>query len=655
MSIITFLLALLTVAGPQVIIPKPVQYSTSEGQIIYSSETPVKVKVGDRKFARETAALPEWSREAAYRLTIGAKGIEIVANTETGAFYARQDLAQMKDVSDTLQCCTITDWPRFGYRGMMLDISRNYRDKAFILKQMEAMALLKMNVLHLHLTDDPGWRVEIDAYPDLTRKAAWRIGQTFEEWGAQGRRYSEEGAPGATGGYLTKEDCREIVARAAELHIEVVPEIEFPGHSSEVVRTYPELACEDAEGNKVMSSDMCPANPATYKFFETVIDEVMELFPSRLIHIGGDEASRRAWRTCPQCQALMKQEGFTDVAQLQSYMTRRMAEYIHSKGRVLLGWDEITQGGIAPGATVMMRELKPELEVIANGHDAIMCDASACYFDCPQDAPFSVPKAFATYVPLKWAYEYDPQDPSIKPEDMPHMLGVECCMWTEYVPTAEHFEFKMYPRAFATAEVGWSPAGRDYDEFRERALVLADNFQAKGYKTFDLRNEVGDRYEATHPVKHLAVGKKITWNEGCHWDTAWYPSTGETALTDGIFGTWAFKTRDQRWQRYYCDLDVTIDLEKAQPIHYIGACFLSQRILNVAFPVKVEMFVSNDGVNFEKVGESTYRMRDEAQVSGDYMDFGAPVNAVARYVRFVARRNPAPGHAALQLDEIVIN
>ena len=655
MHILSFFLTLLLVAGPQSIIPRPVDYTTGQGQLVYSDNVQVKVKVADRKFIRETKDLPEWSKEGAYRLTIGKKGIEIVSVTETGAFYARQDLAQMRAVSDTLQYCVITDWPRFGYRGLMLDISRNYGDKEWIFKEMDAMALLKMNVLHIHLVDGAGWRIQIDSYPELTRKTAWRIGETYEEWTKSGGRDSEEGAPGASGGYLTKEDCREIVAHAAELHMEVIPEIEFPGHSNEALVAYPELACEDAAGNKVFNSDMCPSNPATYKFFESVIDEVIELFPSKMIHIGGDEASRSAWKNCPHCQALMKKEGFTNVAQLQSYMNHRMAEYLKSKGRRLLGWDEITHGGLPDDAVVMMRETEDGKKPTPHGHDIILTPDTHCYFNYPQDAPFKVPAAFATYLPLKVAYDFDPMEPWVKPEDRHHVLGVQCCLWTEYSPAGEYSEYLLYPRAFATAEIGWSPRERcsDYADFRERALVLLDTFKGMGYGTFDLANEYGDRYEATHPVRHLAVGKPVKYAEGHGWDTYWYPSTGETALTDGLFGTWSFK--DRRWQRFYCDIDVTIDLEKVMPIHYIGATFLSQRIHSVAFPVKVEMFVSKDGKDFEKCGESTYRMRDEAQVTGDYMDFGAPVNVEARYVRFVAHRNPAPGHSALQIDEIVVN
>ena len=627
MGVPALLLALLlTVAGPQVIVPKPVAYETDRGLLVYSENTQIKTKVGDRKFVRETANLPEWSKEAAYRLTISEKGIEIVSATETGAFYARQDLLQMKALSDTLQCCTITDWPRFGYRGMMLDLSGCLFSKESIFKQMDAMAMLKMNVLHLHLTDNAGWRIEIDSCPEL---------------------YKDKG------GYLTKDDCREILARAAELHIEVIPEIELPGHSREVTEAYPELACLDASGKRVINGDVCPGNPEVYRFYETVLDEVMEIFPSRLIHIGGDEASRSGWRSCPHCQALMKKEGLTDVTQLQSYMTRRIAEYLHSKGRTLLGWDEILEGGLSKDAVVMgWRGVNGGNAAVAAGHDVIVCPDTHTYFCYPQDAPFAEPKAFGSYIPIEVTYSYDPA--AGLPGDPSHLLGVQCCLWHVHIPTSDHAEYMLYPRTFALAEIGWTPQERrNFPEFRERATVMADVFRSMGYKAFDLREEYGDRYEATHPVKHLAVGKKVTYAEGCHWDTVWYPSTGETALTDGIFGSWAFK--DGKWQRLYCDLDVIIDLEEVMPIHYIGATFFSHTIHSQYFPVKVEMFVSDDGVNFVKCGESSYRMTDGAQVSGDFMDFGSAVNATGRYVRYVARRSTAPGHSCIMLDEIVVN
>ena len=645
---------ILSVVGPQVLVPKPVQYVISEGQCVLDSDSQVKVTVDDGKLSKELRNLPKWSMEAAYKMVITPDRVEIRAMTETGAFYARESLVQMTAISDTLQCCTITDWPRFSHRGLMIDISRNFRDKDFILKQLEAMAMLKMNSLHLHLTDDAGWRIQIDSYPELCKRAAWRIGETYVDWCDNGCCYTEECSPDACGGYLTKEDCREIVDRAAQLHINVIPEIEIPSHSREVVYAYPQFACETPSGEKVMNRDVCPANPEVYDFFETILDEVMEIFPSKIIHIGGDEASRQGWKSCPHCRQFMEDMGYTDVAQLQSHMTARMEEYLRSKGRTLLGWDEILEGGLSSDAVVMCwRGAESCLEPIMAGHDIIVSPSTRCYFDFPQDAPFREPVAFGSYLPLEVVYSYNPQDPSIDENALPHLLGVQGNMWTEYIPTEEHAEYMLYPRAFAIAEIGWTPQEeRNYQDFHDRALGLIETFHAKGYNTFNLGAEYGDRYEAEHPLAHLAVGKNVSYAEGCSYDSS-YPASGDVALTDGLFGSWAFK--DGRWQKFYCDLDVTIDLEKVTSVHYVGATFMAQRILGIAFPAKVEIYSSIDGARFEKCGESTYRMTDNAQSTGDFMDFGCPVNAEARYIRYVARRDKTPGHAALFVDEIVVN
>jgi hexosaminidase len=311
---ISFLLVLALVLPARAqVVPAPFQVEESAG--IPNTQKELSRKVGKSAFAKKTATLPAWAQKEAYWLTVTPKGYRVEANTETGYFYALQTLKQMEG------CGTVYDYPRFQYRGFMLDISRHFRDKDFIIKQMEALASLKINRLHLHLTDDAGWRLQIDQYPKLTSQAAWRIGATWKEWVAQGQQYSQEGSPDASGGYLTKADVKEILAAAERLHITVIPEIEMPGHSREVVAAYPEVGC------KVDSRELCPGKEATFTLLEDVLAEVMDLFPSEYIHIGGDEAGKQDWKSCPDCQARMQAEGLSSVEELQSYLIKRIERY----------------------------------------------------------------------------------------------------------------------------------------------------------------------------------------------------------------------------------------------------------------------------------------------------------------------------------------
>ena len=282
-------------SGPQDIIPVPVKYEIFMEEYFPKVDgSDVRVHLGDKRFLKEINSLniPEFARNEAYKLAVGKKGIDIFAVSEAGVYRAKTSLGMMMDKDSILTRCVILDYPRFRHRGLMLDISRNFRDKDFILKQLDAMAAVKMSTLHLHLTDDAGWRIQIDAYPELTRKAAWRVGRNFEEWRELGRQYSEEGSPLASGGYLTKADVKEIVEYAAARHIDIIPEIELPGHSGEVLAAYPELACLRHDGGRRISGDLCPGKDKTFEMFERILDEVIEMFPYEYVHIGGDEASK---------------------------------------------------------------------------------------------------------------------------------------------------------------------------------------------------------------------------------------------------------------------------------------------------------------------------------------------------------------------------
>jgi hexosaminidase len=448
--------------------------------------------------------LPEFARKAAYSLKISRDKITIKANTSTGAFYAIQDLIMMIDIFNTqhsglssspvlLKCCRIFDYPRFAYRGLMFDTSRHFRSREFIIKQIDLMALAKLNKLHLHLTDAEGWRLQIDKYPALTQKTAWRTEEDLGKWHSGKAEYSTADSSGAYGGFYTKDDIRSIVNYARVRHIEVIPEIEMPGHSREVLHAFPELACVGRSDTASRGGELCPGNEKTYEFLENVLSEVAELFPSKYIHIGGDEARKAAWKDCPLCKEKMEEEGMTDVNQLQSYLIERIEKFLNSKGKIIIGWNEILKGGLAPNATVMSWQgTKGGLKAIAMGHDVIMTPEKYCYLDRYQDDPDHSPVAFNTYVPLDTVYSYDPADKAISKKDLHHLLGLQGNLWGEYISTDNHAEYMLYPRAFAIAEVGWSlPARKNQDEFRKRVVLLSGFLKSKGYGYFDITHEYG--------------------------------------------------------------------------------------------------------------------------------------------------------------------
>ena len=621
------LLAWGVAVGAQV--PAPVQMTPADGTPNLTKE--LSRKIGGKAFAKKTAQLPAFAREEAYELTVTPKGYKVEANTETGYFYALQTLKQMET------CGTVYDYPRFQYRGFMMDVSRHFRSKDFVIKQLEALASLKINRFHMHLTDDAGWRLQIDRYPRLTELSAWRIGATWEEWDTTGQRYAEEGSPEASGGYYTKADIREILAAAERLHITVIPEIEMPGHSREVTAAYPEVGCEGAG-----SRELCPGREATFEFLEGVLEEVIELFPSPYIHIGGDEAGKQDWKVCPDCQARMKAEGLTSEEELQSYLIKRIEKFINAHGRQLLGWDEILEGGLSPNATVMSwRGTEGGQEAISQGHDAVMTPGRYCYLDKVQDAPIYEPEGWGGCLTLDVAHAYDPLE-GMPEAGKEHLLGVQGNLWAEKIPTDEHYEYMMYPRIAAIAEVGWSQLDRK-DNFRERVTRFNDNLIAAGYHAFDLHKEYGERPAFKNGVKHLALGKPVKYNK--LWNRG-YPAAGETTLTDGICGGWSYG--DGRWQGFLTDIDVVIDLESVQPVHYVGGTFLCEPGPGIYLPKSVEVWLSTDGENFEQVATIPNEIQEPCQ---SYVLFGTPVTAQARYVRFVAH----PTRGFHFLDEVAVN
>lgn len=592
--------------------------------------------------------LPEVNSPEGYCLNVEYSGITIQSTTGAGLFYGLQTLLQLHAQSDEIPMCTIIDEPRFAYRGMMLDVSRHFFDVDFVKKQIDAMAHFKLNHLHLHLTDAAGWRIEIKQYPLLTRRAAWRPQATWKEWWNGDRLYVEEGSAQVYGGYYTQDQIRDIVSYAQKRYITVIPEIEMPSHSEEVLAVYPELSCSHVPYKE---SDFCIGNEQTFEFLENVLTEVIDLFPSEYIHIGGDEASKQSWKSCALCQSRMQREGLSDVDELQSYLIHRIDSFLTTHGRKLLGWDEILDGGLSPNATVMSwRGTEGGLRAIAAGHRAIMTPGEYCYLDAYQDAPHTQPEAFGGYLPLQKVYSYDPMPDTLTASQASLLYGVQGNLFAEYIPTEEHMEYMMYPRLFAIAEVGWSsPAVKDYAHFHRRSLNAIKHMKREGYNTFDLSHEVGNRPGADKPIQHLAVGKRVSYNNG----SAYYPSYtagGDSALVDGWHGGWTYG--DKRWQGFLGrnGVDITIDLDTVIKVRSISADFMQICGPGVFMPSQVTISASVDGQNYTQLQcIDNDVVRDDAVT---FKTFGWKGKTAARYIRYQAQRSHHGGF--LFLDEVVV-
>ena len=623
----------------------------------YLKALPVQLKearMKDRKqmlFLLITPKTPQLPSPESYTLSVTSQRIEIRATSGAGLFYGMQTLLQLMQPAGTgsysVASVEIEDTPRFAYRGLMLDVSRHFSTKEFIKKQIDALAYYKINRLHLHLTDAAGWRLEIKKYPLLTDFAAWRTDPTWKKWWNGGRKYLRYDEPGASGGYYTQDDIREILAYARQHYITVIPEIEMPSHSEEVLAAYPQLSCS---GEPYKNSDFCVGNEETFTFLENVLTEVMELFPSEYIHVGGDEAGKSAWKTCPKCQKRMKDEHLANVDELQSYLIHRIEKFLNNHGRRLLGWDEILQGGIAPNATVMSwRGEEGGIAAVTSGHHAIMTPGAYCYLDSYQDAPYSQPEAIGGYLPLKKVYAYDPIPASLTAEQAKLVYGVQGNLWVEYIPTPEHVEYMIYPRILALAEVAWSaPERKSWPDFHTRALSAVADLQKKGYHPFDLSKEIGSRPESLQPVSHLALGKKVIYNSPY---SPHYPAQGNTALTDGIRGDWTYG--DGSWQGFISDnrLDVTIDMEKETPIHSVTAAFMQVVGAEVFLPETVIISISDDGINFTELQKQHFEVSKETPIR--FTDISWQGEAKGRYVRYQAQAGSELG-GWIFTDEIIV-
>ena len=410
-----------------------------------------------------------------YLLKVSSNKILITSKTVKGAFYAVQSLIQLLPVKTNaktiaIQGLEIKDSPEFKYRGMHLDVARHFFSVNFIKKYIDLMSMLKMNTFHWHLTEDQGWRIEIKKYPKLQEIAAYRDETLVGHYSEQPQKFDGK----KYGGYYTQKEIKEIVAYATERQITVIPEIEMPGHSQAAIAAYPELGCTGEQVKVaakwgVFDNIYCPKEN-TFKFLEDIIDEVVTLFPGKYIHIGGDEAPKTNWKKCTHCQRLIKKEGLKDENGLQSYFITRMEKYINSKGKQIIGWDEILEGGLAPNATVMSwRGTAGAVEAAKQKHNVILTPASHCYFDHYQSDNENEPLAIGGFLPLEKVYSFQPIPKELTEEEAKYVLGAQGNVWTEYITTPEKVEYMVFPRAVALAEAVWSTSeNKNYDNFIKR-------------------------------------------------------------------------------------------------------------------------------------------------------------------------------------------
>jgi len=434
-----------------------------------------------------------WGAEG-YELTVAPDSVVIRATAEAGLFYGVQTLLQLlppeifstnlvTDADWQMPCVQIEDWPRFKWRGLMLDVSRHFYNKSEVETVLDAMALHKLNTFHWHLTDDQGWRIEIKKYPKLTQVGAWRRDVGFK---LDPKSTTAYGPDGRYGGFYTQADIREVVAYAAARHISIVPEIEMPGHATAALAAYPQFSCTGGPFTIPLTGGVFhgiynPANDETFKFLDEVLTEVFQLFPGKYVHIGGDEVPKDTWKNSPECQALMKGEGLQNEEELQSWFTRRIEKFVSAHGRTMIGWSEILQGGLAQNAAVM-DWIGGAQEAASAGHDVVMTPTKFCYLDYYQSKDHSTePYASGGFLPLNRVYSFEPIPANLAPQYQQHILGAQGNLWTEYIPSLSHAEYMLFPRMCALAEVTWSSkSSRDWNDFARRLQVHSKRFVQLG-------------------------------------------------------------------------------------------------------------------------------------------------------------------------------
>ncbi len=743
---------------PVNIIPQPVSLQLNKGSFVIDTKTSLKfnasnrdlkaaadffgeyiknisgVAVAQNKMAAKTIELKIAKTaeigDEGYLLNVTASSIEIIANSKAGILYGMQSLFQTLQGGNTgmtliVPDMQIKDYPRFKWRGMHLDVGRHFFPVSFIKKYIDFLATYKFNYFHWHLTEDQGWRIEIKKYPELTAKGAYRNGTLVGRYPGTANnnlRY---------GGFYMQNEVKEIVAYATQRSITVVPEIEMPGHSSAAIAAYPWLSCFpdkatnmptkvsamstllQSQGDKkfvqetwgVFEDIFCAGKDSTFLFLQNVLDEVLPLFPSKYIHVGGDEAPKDHWKICPACQARIKAEGLKDEHELQNYFITRMEKYLNSKGKILIGWDEILEGGLAPNAVVMSwRGEAGGIEAAKMNHDVIMTPGNPVYFDHYQGDPATEPIGIGGFNTLKRVYDYEPVPKQLDNEQAKHVLGAQANLWTEYVPTTQHVEYMVLPRMLALSEVVWSPKeSKNWNSFNQRLQSHFNAFRQKGwnYSEGNFKAEIkpvvqngqlfvnlsteaynGEVYyttDGTQPnlqskkyngpvaINSTIILKAITVIDGkirsalpaqqsfvmhkaigskvtyTNPVSANYMADGPNSLTDGVKGVESLR---KFWHGIENkELIATVDLNEEKSITKISLGTLQNYPDWILFPQWVKFEISADGKSFTEVKTvaNDVPATDNGFVLKEFTANFPSVNA--RYIRVTAKNSVLPpGH-----------
>ena len=674
-------------------------------------------------------------KSEAYKLEITAKKITIRASDLQGFYYALQSIRQLlpsaieseqvtENVDWTVPALTITDQPRFGYRGLLVDVARFFSPKENLLRIIDCMAMLKLNKLHLHLVDDNGWRIEIKKYPLLTEIGSCRVdrpGKTFPE-----RRNPRQGEPTVEKGFYTQDEIREIVRYAQERHIEVIPEIEMPAHSNAALAAYPLLSCPVVDkfigvlpglGGNHADVIFCAGNDSVFTFLQDILDEVLELFPSKYIHLGGDEARKTHWEECPLCQARMKAENLENTEELQGYFMARVARYVQNKGREVIGWDELTNARIPEGSIILGWQGygQAALKAAELGHRFIMTPARILYLIRYQGPQWFEPITYFGNNTLKDVYDYEPVQKDWTPQAASLLMGVQACMWTEFCNSPADVDYLLFPRLSALAEVAWTkPARKNWASYLKAMDHFNEHLAAKGIvyarsmyniqqtvtpkegrlqvELDCIRPDVQVRYtmDGSVPTAQSPLYTKplmlteaktikaatfagneqlgqmlelpVIWNKATTKPVK-SAGTGDLyMLTNGIRGSQ--KYTDLEWCSWMKSDTVTftLDLKKPELVNKLTLGSITNYGMAVHKPAEIEVWISGDDKEYRKVGECSYTKNEIFREGVFREDIPFEIGTEARYVRVVARgagdcpfTHVRPGQEArIYFDEIII-
>jgi hexosaminidase len=643
-----------------------------------------------------------------YLLDVSPTSIKITANSKAGIIYGMQSVFQTLPQIRTnaalqVPCMKVTDYPSFKWRGMHLDVCRHFFSVDMIKEYIDLLSEYKFNTFHWHLTDDQGWRLEIKKYPKLTSVGAWRADRRGIAWSESQPTQAAE--PATYGGYYTQDQVREIVAYAKERNITIVPEIEMPGHSEAAIAAYPWLSCTQQPQTTItggvyppnIQSNYCPANDSVFIFLENVLTEVMNLFPSKYIHVGGDEVDKTPWKNDPRCQALMKKLGDSSEEQLQSYFISRIEKFLIAHHRKLIGWDEILEGGLAPEATVMSwRGESGGIKAAKMKHSVVMTPGTPLYFDHYQAGPAGEPLAIGGFNSLKMVYDYNPIPKELDSTDAQYVLGAQANVWTEFISTRKHLEYMILPRMLALSEVLWTPKNeKNYEDFYNRLQNQFISFDEKGFNycpgnftvaikpvsqngklSVTLYSEIpgaeiyfttdgndpdagSNRYENPIRIDSSVTIKAVIIEDGkvmaakpaeqkfvmhkaigrnvtyTNPESRYYPADGPNTLTDGVRGT---NAPGKYWHAFDGnDLVATIDLGEETSVQKITIGCLQHYADWIFLPRSVTYEISNDGKNFINL-RTVKNMISPDEKSAIIKDFTVNFpEQKARYIRVTAQ------------------